>query len=72
MGQRTELIMARERRGLSRIELAERLGLSRQYVLRVEIGQRNPSHETMVRWANALNTTMDYFRDDEPQPQSAA
>lgn len=70
--QRTLLIQARERRGMSRDALADSLKLSRHYVFRVEMGLRNPSHAVMVRWAKALNTTMDFFRDDEPQPQSAA
>lgn len=73
MGRRSKLIQARERQGLSRQALAEFLGVSRQYVLRVENGQRHPSHEIMVRWADALYTSMDTFRQDaEPQSQSAA
>jgi transcriptional regulator with XRE-family HTH domain len=70
---RDKLIVARQRRGLSRIQLAAQLGVTRQYVMRIEHGQRNPSHSVMVRWAEALHTTMDFFReDDEPQAQSAA
>jgi transcriptional regulator with XRE-family HTH domain len=72
MGLRTKLIKARERQGISRIDLAERLGMTRQYVMRVEEGLRNPSHETMVRWADELDISMDKFRDDEPQSQTAA
>jgi transcriptional regulator with XRE-family HTH domain len=71
--RRARLVSARERQAMSRQELAERLGITRQYVMRVEEGERNPSHSLMVRWAEALHTTMDFFReDDEPQAQSAA
>jgi transcriptional regulator with XRE-family HTH domain len=71
--RRSKLIEARKRRHLSRGELADQLGLTRQYVFRVEEGLRNPRHETMVRWATALKTTMDLFRgDEEPRSQSAA
>ena len=71
--QRTSLILARERRGLSRNELAAALKLSRHYVYRVEMGSRAPSHAVMVRWAEALNATMDFFREEEPsQARSAA
>ena len=72
MGPRTKLIKARERRGVSRIDLAERLGMTRQYVMRVEDGLRNPSHETMVRWADALGISMDKFRDAPPQQSRTA
>lgn len=73
MGARSKLIEVRERRGLTRQELADRLGISRQYVLRVERGERHPKHKTMVRWADALKTSMDKFReDDESQPRDAA
>ena len=72
MSERSRLIKARERQGVSRQELAERLGITRQYVLRVEIGLRNPSHETVVRWADALDIPMDWFRRDAPLQSSAA
>lgn len=73
MGERSKLIKARENQGLSRQELAERLGVTRQYVLRVEISERHPSLEIIVRWADALDIPMDWFRQDaEPQAQSAA
>jgi transcriptional regulator with XRE-family HTH domain len=68
--QRTSLIRARERRGLSRNELADALKLSRHFVYRVEMGSRAPSHGVMVRWAEALNATMDFFRDEEGNSQA--
>jgi transcriptional regulator with XRE-family HTH domain len=67
--RRVKLIEQREQRGIARDELAEKLGLTRGYVFRVEEGLRNPSHDTMVRWARALNTSMDFF---DAQPSAAA
>lgn len=71
--RRTKLIEARERQGLRRKELSIRLGITHQFVMRVEEGERGPSIQTMARWADALGISMDDFREDaEPQSQSAA
>lgn len=44
----------RRKRGLSMTETAERAGLSQQMVSYVERGLRNPTLETMLRIADAL------------------
>jgi transcriptional regulator with XRE-family HTH domain len=44
----------RTKRGLSQQRLAERSGLSREYVARLETGQHNPSLATLQKLAKAL------------------
>jgi transcriptional regulator with XRE-family HTH domain len=63
--QRVALIRARERRGLSRNELADQLDLHPTFIYRVEEGLRSPSLPTMERWAAVLETTMDVFRTSD-------
>ena len=62
--RRARLIEAREARGLTRNALAEKLGLHRGYVGRVEEGLRNPSFQIMIRWVKFLNCSMDVFGND--------
>lgn len=49
----------RQAAGLSVIELAERVGLSRQAVYRFEAGADRPSVETAQKLAAALGQTLD-------------
>jgi len=44
----------RAQRGLSREQLADKAGVSRQYLSRLEIGRRDPSLSTLVKPAKAL------------------
>ena len=44
----------RKRRGMSQQKLAQRAGLSREYVARLEIGHHNPSLSTLQKLARAL------------------
>ena len=69
---RTKLIQARERQGLTRRDLAQILGVSQQFVMRVEDGLRGARLPMMIRWADALKTRMDVFREDDPPSQAAA
>ena len=48
----------RERRGLSMNELAARAGLSQQMVSYVEREMRNPTLETLLRMAGALDVDL--------------
>lgn len=47
----------RERRGLSRQDLAQRAGISASFLAQIESGRRKPSPETMRRLAAALSIT---------------
>jgi transcriptional regulator with XRE-family HTH domain len=44
----------RKKRGMSQQGLAQRAGLSREYVARLETGQHNPSLATLQKLAKAL------------------
>jgi transcriptional regulator with XRE-family HTH domain len=52
--QRTKLIAARERLGLTRPQLARRIGLDRSYLYRIETGRYDPGLDTMVAWLKEL------------------
>jgi transcriptional regulator with XRE-family HTH domain len=49
----------RERQGLSLNSLAARAGLSRQMVSYIEQEERNPTLDTLLRLADALNIELD-------------
>jgi transcriptional regulator with XRE-family HTH domain len=63
MSERTALIRAREKRGLTRPEFAKLMGGSRHYIYAIEMGMRDPSFEFMRRWVKALGegATMELF-----------
>lgn len=48
----------REKRGLTRAELAERAGLSVIFVRKVEAGERNPSFDSLAEIARVLRATL--------------
>lgn len=52
---------ARERRGITRDELARQLNLRYQTFAKYEISAREPDFETLVQIANALRVSTDYI-----------
>jgi DNA-binding XRE family transcriptional regulator len=64
---RAALIQAREKRGLTRPQLAQHIGVGREFVYSIELGQSDPSLTTMHRWIEALGkgASLDLF---EPNP----
>jgi transcriptional regulator with XRE-family HTH domain len=64
---RPKLVKARERLGMTRPQLAAKLGLARSYVYKIEIGDINPGVATIVEWLKALGpeASIDLF---EPHP----
>lgn len=48
------LCLARRRRGLSQEYLAERTGLCRDTIFKIEVGQRSPRLDTLLTLADAL------------------
>jgi transcriptional regulator with XRE-family HTH domain len=62
-GSRTALIRAREHLGMTRRELAAKLGVERTVIHRVEGGDRDTTVELMRRWAEALGgVSFDLFK----------
>jgi transcriptional regulator with XRE-family HTH domain len=51
----------RVKKGLSQVEFAERIGVSRQAVWKMESGFMNPSVETLKLIAKLFNVTTDYL-----------
>lgn len=62
--EKVRLIEARELAGLNRAQLADKLGVHRAAVTRVEDGLRRPSLGLMMKWAAVLNCSLDLFSDD--------
>ena len=82
--ERIQLIRARERLGLTRPQLAKKIGASRASVFRIETGVGHPSLALMQRWIKALGAgvSLDLFRASgvrarpsrraQPSPDTAA
>jgi transcriptional regulator with XRE-family HTH domain len=72
--ERTELIRARELLGLNGSQLAERLGVVKSTVYRIEAGISHPSLAMMQRWVKALGpgVSMEIFRAASAKPRHAA
>jgi len=69
------LIAAREKRGMSQSELAEKTGFQASALSHFESGRRMPSFDSLKRLADALNVSTDYLlgRDvSEPAGPAAA
>ena len=50
----TRLRLLRERRGLTQEQLAEKSGVSRTYLARLETGRQDPTLSTLEKLAKAL------------------
>ncbi len=57
---------ARERAGLSQVELAEHVGLTRQSIGAIEAGRASPSVDVALRLAKVLHTTVEQLFGIEP------
>jgi transcriptional regulator with XRE-family HTH domain len=55
----------RERQGLSQVQLAKQLGISRPYVNLFESGRRMPGTELMLKIANIFGVSVDVLVRDE-------
>ena len=58
------LTHAREKAGLSIVELAAKAGMHRQTLHKLENAERAPSLETAARIAKALGVSVDYLADE--------
>lgn len=59
----------RERKGLSQVELAEELGICKDYVNMIENNRRRPGFALAKRMADLFGTTVDnlFFYSDKEQ-----
>jgi transcriptional regulator with XRE-family HTH domain len=67
----SRLRVLRDGAGLTQQQLAERAGMHRLTVAKLEQGIREPSWATVVALANALAVTCDAFLEGEGQPAGA-
>jgi transcriptional regulator with XRE-family HTH domain len=65
---------AREAKGLSQSELAEKSKFQPSAISHFEAGRRSPSFDNLRRLADALSVTIDYLlgRQTDPQPAGPA
>ncbi len=71
----SRLRLARKRRGLTKIVLADRIGVDRKMVGAYEAGESAPSEEVMARIASALEFPPEFFSGhelDEPSVESGS
>lgn len=64
-----KLVFLRKREGLSQMEIAEQLDVSRQAVSRWEAGTSKPSTENLQLLCKIYQVTMDYLLDDSAEVQ---
>lgn len=64
MTLREKLIVSRNKAGLSQMELAERLGVSRQAVSRWESGDTTPSVDKLKTLARIYGVSLDWLCSD--------
>ena len=55
----------RERKGISSAELGRRIGMSRSYMSRIELGDRPIKLDVLIKIAEVLDTPIEYFVTDE-------
>lgn len=65
------LLRARNWRGLTQKQLAERCGLHKSVLSRIESGQREASFHEVLRLAAALHVPLEWFETGEARPGTA-
>ena len=67
LGERLRIL--RESVKLSQVKMADLLGVKQSSINRYELGQSAPSLETLVKYADYFDVSMDYLfaRTDKPQ-----
>ena len=70
MGEDTRLRVLRERRGVSVRQAAGELGVTGQFLSQVELGNRGPSLDLLVRMAEYYEVSTDFLLgvSDDPNP----
>jgi transcriptional regulator with XRE-family HTH domain len=62
-----KLRKARESKGLTQSELAEKSGMKPSAISHFESGRRRPSFDNLKKLADALNVNIDFLLDREPK-----
>lgn len=57
----------RAARNFSQQEIADLMGVSRQYISRWESGERNINGDQLIQYAKIMGVTLDYFSDNSPE-----
>ena len=57
----------RANRKMSQNDVADAMGVSRQYVSRWESGERNINADQLMQYAKIMGVTLDYFSDNTPE-----
>ena len=59
----------REQRGISQLKLAMDLGMNQNSISRYETGAREADYQTLIRFADYFNVSIDYLlnRTDNPK-----
>lgn len=65
-----KIIMARKKAGMSQIDLADAMGVSRQSVSKWETGEANPEIGKLTLLANTLNVSVDWLLSESDEPLS--
>lgn len=66
-----KLILLRKQKGLTQMDLAERLDVSRQAVSRWEVGSSAPSTDNLKVLSELYGVTVDYLLNDEQDGSNA-
>lgn len=68
MDLQTKLISLRKQKGLTQLDLAERLDVSRQAISRWEVGAAVPSTDNLKTLSELYGLSLDYLLNDEDLP----
>ena len=63
--------MLRNRKNLTQTDLANLLGVTKSAISAYENGDRQPSHDAIVKMANYFNVTIDYIYGERKMPGGA-
>ena len=63
-----KIMQARKKAGMSQIDLADAMGVSRQSVSKWETGEANPEISKLTQLARTLGVSVDWLLSEEEEP----
>ena len=60
----------RKTRGISQLKLAMDLNMNQNSISRYETGERQADYETLIRFANYFNVSIDYLLERTNNPET--